>query len=112
MLLTAQSATGSKGIPNDDEDLESNSVLVTFDKINLVLRLHLRSKERCYKKYKRFKKENDHKEYVRLRRLVKTLILRDYNIYIHLVEKSLEKDPKRLWSYVHERMVKSRFPLK
>jgi hypothetical protein len=51
MLLTAQSATGSKGIPNDDEDLESNSVLVTFDKINLVLRLHLRSKERCYKKY-------------------------------------------------------------
>jgi hypothetical protein len=34
------------------------------------LKGNIRSKERCYKKYKRFRIESDYREYMRLRRLV------------------------------------------
>jgi hypothetical protein len=74
------------------------------------LKGNIRSKERCYKNYKRFRAESDHKEYVRLRRLVKTQILRDS--YIHLVENSVQKDPKGFWLYVHDRKDHTRIPAK
>jgi hypothetical protein len=74
------------------------------------LKGNIRSKERCYKNYKRFRAESDHKEYVRLRRFVQTQILRDS--YIHLVENSVQKDPKGFWLYVHDRKDHTRIPAK
>jgi hypothetical protein len=76
------------------------------------LKCNIRSKERCYRKYKKFKKESDREEYVTLRRLVKTRILRDYNTYVSQVENSLRMDPKMFWSYVHDRNSVTRIPAK